>query len=360
MVAVLTHPHREVVLTRSGSLDTGRSPAALGQIVGGPLFSFDGRPGGIAASADGWIYLAQRDAGTIWRIAGDGEASLFAGGPLPGSGQSEHTRLYAPAGMALGTDGSLIVAEPSFHRISLVTPDRSVQVLAGGTNGYRDGPADQAMFRHPTDVAVGPDGTCYVADTGNHRIRTISPDGMVSTLAGSIYDFGDGRGAHGRFRMPAAVDVDGDGLCYVADTGNNAIRRITPDGEVSTVAGSPPGGHRDGIGPEVGLLWPEGIAVAEDGSLWVSDFGNGRLLHISVAEEASTALRIPSDSYLSGIGLRPCGELVFAAFRPDRGRGSAGCLMTCPPGADAPLDGSRREPLTSRDRAPEWRGGSRQ
>lgn len=291
------------------------------------LFGFDGRPGGVAVDPGGRMYVADTDASTIWRVDGDGNGERFVAGPPSGSGASDPARLFGPAGLDVRGDGSLVVADPGRHRISLVEPDGSVRVLAGGASGYRDGPAEQAMFRLPMDVAVGPDGSCYVADTGNHRIRVVSPEGTVTTLAGSIYDYGDGRGADGRFRFPGAIDVDRNGFCYVADTGNNAIRRVEPGGEVTTVAGGPPGGDRDAVGPYAGMRWPGGIAAAADGSLWVADFGNGSLRHVDAAGATATAFRISALGCPTAVAALGDGRVALVGFSQEGLSSHRGCLM---------------------------------
>lgn len=328
MVALFTHLHsRHPQITSVPELAKASPEAQVPVIACDALFSFDGRPGGVAVGPDRSIYISDSDASTVWRIDPEGRADRFVTVPHPAGHDSDRARLFGPAGIATRSDGSLVVADPSHHRISVVDTDLSVRVLAGGANGFRDGPADEAMFRLPLDVAVGPDGTIFVADTGNHRIRVISPEGMVATLAGSIYDYGDGRGAHGRFRLPGALDVDAAGVCYVADTGNNAIRRVAPDRTVTTLAGGPPGGDRDGTGPAAGLRWPGGVAVAADGSLWVADFGNGSLRHISATGETTTVLTIAGLGCPTAVAALPDGGVVLAGFSPSGLDSHTGCVM---------------------------------
>ncbi|MGH9080644.1 MAG: hypothetical protein ACRDYE_11340 [Acidimicrobiales bacterium] len=272
-----------------------------------PLLTFAGYPGGVAVGADDDLFVSDTPSGTIWRVAGDGTAASVGE-----HGRGATTRLLAPAGLALAPDGSLFVADTSGHRVCAVGPDGSVRVVAGGADGYRDGASTEARFRYPLDVAFAPDGACYVADTGNDRIRRIAPDGSVTTLAGSIYDYGDGRGASARFRRPAALDVDTEGICYVADTGNNAVRRITPDGAVFTLAGTPPGGDGDGTGKGVGLCWPTGIAAGPDGILWVADHGNGALRRIGPAGASSTGLRLAGLRWPISVALRTDGMPIVS------------------------------------------------
>jgi DNA-binding beta-propeller fold protein YncE len=292
-------------------------------------FAFPGHPAGLAVASDGTLFASDATSRTIWRIddGGGRVASTRPSGGVPDATYAE-MRVLSPEGLAMASDGTLFVADASGHRIWTVSPGGELHLLAGSASGYRDGPSGDALFRRPCDVAVGPDGTCYVADTGNHRIRIIAPDGAVTTLAGSIYDYGEGRGPHGRFREPLALDVDHDGTCYVADTGNNAIRRITPDGEVTTLAGAPPGGDRDGLGADVGLRWPTGLALGADGDLWVADHGNGALRRIDHSGASTTHVRLSGRRFPVAVVSAPDGKVVVAAVVLDDVRRPQVCLIS--------------------------------
>lgn len=292
--------------------------------------SFAGRPGGVAVGPDGAVWVSDPLAGIIWQVV-DGQLT-----PVVGRSRSrgnlttaQSLELLTPSGIAFGLDGTLYVADPSGQRVRAVASDGLVRVVAGGANGYRDGPGPDAQFRFPSDVAVDVDGALYVADTGNDRIRHITPEGNVTTLAGSIYDYGDGLGPQGRFRRPGALDVDADGTCYVADTGNNAVRAITPDGKVFTLAGSPPGGDRDGCGAGVGMRWPTGIVVGPGGDVWIADHGNGAVRCIDVATGVSqTVLRLDGLRWpVSLAGREDGGVVVAVAELPDLYAPRAAILM---------------------------------
>jgi len=284
--------------------------------------------GGLAVESNGTILVSDTSSGTIWCVAQDATATPVAVVPAHlDTGWEDQTRLITPAGLARSPDGSLFVADSTRHRVCAVSPEGLVRVVAGGANGYRDGPGTEAMFRYPLDVALAADGTCYVADTGNDCIRAIFPDGMVATIAGSNYDFGDGRGPDARFRRPAALDCDGEGVSWVADTGNNAIRRVTPDGLVTTLAGEPPGGDRDVSGRGVGLRWPTGIAVEPDGSVWVADHGNGALRHITATGETTTRLRLTGLRWPVAVARSGDGSVAVAGSALDDVRVPEACVM---------------------------------
>lgn len=152
--------------------------------------------------------------------------------------QGDAARFSGPAGVAFDGDGNAFVG----HSIRKITPDGTVTTLAGGgLAGFADGQGTAAQFSGPTGVAVDMDGNVIVADKGNHRIRKITPDGAVTTLAGSGNDhFADGRGTAASFSRPCGVAVGGDGNIIVCDYSSHLIRKITPDGAVTTLAGSRP------------------------------------------------------------------------------------------------------------------------
>jgi sugar lactone lactonase YvrE len=305
------------VLVARDRMSAGLSPlpTTLGLTpvgCGDETVAFAGPPGGLTVAGDETVFVSIPAPRTIWRLE-KGWASSASARPIREVTGGAERGMRTPSGVAMAPDGTLFVADTTGHRVWAIAPTGDRRVVAGGVYGYRDGPSTEALLRYPTDVAIGPDGTCYVADGGNHRIRTISPEGTVATLAGSIYDYGDGRGGDGRFRQPLALDVDADGICYVADTGNNAIRRVTPDGEVTTVAGSPLGGDADGVGADVGLRWPSGIVVGADGVLWVADHGNGTLRRIERTGASTTTLRLSGRRRPVAVALAPGGAVLVAA-----------------------------------------------
>ena len=166
----------------------------------------------------------------------------------------------------------------------------TVAVLAGdGVRGTIDGVGTRARFSEPFGIAAAPDGTIFVADAGHaHLIRYIATDGRVSTLAGSVRGFADGAGDRAAFSTPSGLALAGDGTLYLADTGNHAIRRITRDGHVSTVAGDGTAGYVDGPAHQARFNGPIGIAVAPDGRVFVADTYNDRIRVIDPSGTVST------------------------------------------------------------------------
>jgi sugar lactone lactonase YvrE len=167
-----------------------------------------------------------------------------------------------------------------------------VLTKAGSSVGFANGCGIGAMFRSPSDVAVDAFGNVYVADTGNHRIRRITPDGDCAVLAGSpVGGFADGTGADAQFSSPEGIAIDALGNLFVADTGNNRIRRVTPTGVVTTVAGfGGAGAFTEGLASAARFDTPTGIDVGPDGSLYIADTGNDRVRILDVGGEVSTLL----------------------------------------------------------------------
>ncbi len=248
-----------------------------------------------------WLAMAVPAAmGQSTRYAFSNFAGLV-GGPGSVDGTGSVARFNYPDGAAVDAAGNVYVADTGNHTIRKVTSAGVVTTFAGsaGNIGSTDapaGPATVARFNNPQRVAVDAAGNVYVADTGNHTIRRITPGGVVSTLAGSANFSGslDGTGAAARFFLPAGVAVDAAGAnVYVADTRNYTIRKsVTATGAVTTIAGAASNlGSTDapaGPGSVARFNTPEGIAVDAAGNLYVADTGNDTIRKIAPAGVVST------------------------------------------------------------------------
>ncbi|HEY4423098.1 MAG TPA: NHL repeat-containing protein [Pyrinomonadaceae bacterium] len=229
--------------------------------------------------------------------------------------------LSDPFGVAVAADGTIYVADAGeSNRIRKIPPDGNITILAGGSEGFSDGAGAAASFNTPSALALGPDGNLYVADTGNNRIRKITPDGMVSTLAGNgSAGYVDGPAAQAQFNGPIGVAVSVRGDIYVADTYNDVIRMITTEGEVTTIAGGGTPGYADGEQKAALFDTPSGIIVVEDSSLIVADTGNRRLRKVS-AEGNVTTLPISGEELSRPIGLAFSHDHFLYVTELDRSR----------------------------------------
>lgn len=223
---------------------------------------------------------------TVATLAGSGKIGPLGGGYS--DGPALDAQFHDPMGLAFDAEGNLYVSDWVNHRIRMIAHDGTVTTIAGGGQpgpygDLVDGPADAARFFGPEGLTVDAQGNIFVADTLNNRIRRISPDGMVTTIAGSgpgtVYGFDgalvDGPAGEARFNDPSDVAVDAAGILYVTDRLNHVIRMITPDGRVSTFAGSGQPGGTDGVGRAASLELPNRIAIDREGNLYITE---GRFL----------------------------------------------------------------------------------
>ena len=249
---------------------------------------------------------------TIRKITPDGTVSTLAGSAARGNqdGVGSAASFKAPTGIAVDSAGNLYVADAFNATIRKITSTGSVSTLAGtaGSRGDADGAGSVAQFNYPSGVAVDASGNIYVADTYNDTIRKIDPTGMVTTVAGSAGISGgtDGTGIYALFNQPCGVAVDALGNVGVADTGNATIRKIAPNGTVSTLAGM---AGIAGLGTSAGgvVLFnqPHGLVADGAGNVFVADTGNAAIrkiapdgtvttLALSAAPTGTTTAQTPS------------------------------------------------------------------
>ena len=251
---------RQFRAVASNSAGSATSLAATLAVSSGGLLGF---PYGVSVDAAGTLAVAvlpnvqtgtNTFAGLIQLVSAGGAVSTLAGSTTQGyvNASGGLARFFAAVGVASDGSGNVFVADSGNNVVRRVTAAGAVTTYAGsGVVGFADGPAGTASFFGPNGVAVDGAGNVYVADGGWHTVRMVSA-GSVSTLAGSANNDGaaDGVGVAARFDSPRGVAVDGAGNVYVADTGNNSIRKVTPAGTVTTLAGglSASGGFQDGAG----------------------------------------------------------------------------------------------------------------
>lgn len=237
------------------------------------------QPLGVAADQNGYVYVADTYNETIRKISPLGEVTTFAGkagASGTNNGLGSAARFYLPFGVAVDTKSNVYVADTWNHAVRKISPGGLVTTLAGwpGRYGTADGTGMAARFYYPENVAVDTNGNVYVTDTGNCTIRRITPAGVVTTLAGKagVNGSSDGTGSNARFYYPFGLTFDQNRNLLVADTDNQMIRKVTLAGVVTSLAGSPGSyGSDDGTGSYARFNYPEGVAVDTDGTIYVAD-----------------------------------------------------------------------------------------
>jgi len=252
----------------------------------------DIEPTAIALDIDGNIIVADSNNNRVHKITTDGQVSTVAGSGSTSfaDGQSSAAHFNCPCSIAISNEGLIVVADTYNNRIRTITPEGMVTTLAGsGVAGFADGPGIEAEFNHPHGICIDHNGNVIVADSRNHRVRIVTKAGQVSTLAGSgNADFGDGNGILAHFKGPVNVAVDFIGDILVSDSGNQRIRKISPGGKVTTVAGNGSRGCVDGPGTSASFSRPSGLVVDGDGNIIVADFINHRIRMIYLDGNVTT------------------------------------------------------------------------
>ncbi len=258
-------------------------------------------PQGLHLASDGSLYIGDGQNHRIRRLAANGiitsvagNGSSGCGGPSCGDGgPATLAQLNAPFGAVRAPDGSLYISDSGHSRVRRVAPDGTISTVAGVSNGStaENIPATQALVNHPGQLALAADGSLYIAECGYNRARRLSPSGLITTLAGdtSTEGFGGFSGDGGpalaaHFNGVCGIAVAADGTYFISDFLNHRIRQVGPDGIIATIAGGgdcggPPCGD-GGPATRAELMFPIRSTVAPDGALFLVDASNGRVRHI--------------------------------------------------------------------------------
>ncbi len=267
-----------------------RSAEVTGQVITTEVILDS--PWGVAVGPDGSLYVADKDDNRIRRVDPDGIITTVAGtgtwGYRGDGGPATSARLATPHGVAAGPDGSFYIADSANHRIRRVDPNGIITTVAGtGSQAYGGdgGPAVQAQLGFPEGIAVAFDGSLYIADSSNARVRRVDPDGIITTVAGDGtwgYAGDGGPASAAKFKYPSWIGLGPIGALYIADPYNNCIRRVGVDGIIMTVAGTGTIGFSGDGGPaaEAELNFPYAITVGADGALYIADTWNHRIRRV--------------------------------------------------------------------------------
>lgn len=220
------------------------------------------------------------------------EVTTFAGNGSTGSqnGSGTQASFNVPQGMAIDALGNVYIVDVYNHLIRKITPQGNVSTFAGsGKQGSTNGTGITASFNYPIDIAIDPSGNLFVSDSGNHKIRKITPSGIVTTFAGSgVQKFEDGTGIDASFNIPFGLVFDDKQNLFVVDSFNNRIRKITPLGVVTTIAGTGEKGSDDGNGINSSFNFPQGITIDLQNNLFIADVYNNKIRKITPGLDVST------------------------------------------------------------------------
>ena len=292
-------------ISPAGVVSTYAGSGVSGSLDGAVAAAEFAGPSGVAVDASLNVFVTDfhqvreislSSAGGVYTMAGNGTAGL-----IDGTGAA--AQFNSPDGIAVDPAGNVYIADQVNQRIRIMTPSGTVSSFAGSIGGFRDGTLVTARFNAPTGLAFDRSGNVYVADQINQRIRKITPAGVVSTIAGNgIRGYVEGPGSGAEFRYPTSVAVDGSGNVYVADVENYCIRKITPGGAVSTLAGSGTPGFADNTGAAAQFAFPEGIALDVFGNIYVADKNNHRIRKVTPGGVVSTLAGTGKPGYADGAG----------------------------------------------------------
>jgi sugar lactone lactonase YvrE len=277
-------------ISPDGVVSTLAGEGSIGLSNGSGATATFSSPYGLAVDSSGFVYVSDYNNDLIRKISPEGVVSTLAGAGFAGygNGAGSNARFYGPSGVVLDSSGHLYVSDYLNRLIRKVSNAGVVSTVAGGAaqlTGSADGTGATASFFNPAGIAMDSSGHLYVADSYNHRIRKISPEGVVSTLAGTVAcynNFLEGTGATAKFYFPTGVAVDTSGNVFVADQLNHRIRMITSAGVVSTLAGVGWSGHADGTGATARFNYPYGVAIDNSGNLYVADNTNNQIRKITL------------------------------------------------------------------------------
>jgi len=209
-------------------------------------------------------------------------------------GIGEEAQLHTPTGMCVDEDGNFYVVEQWNNAVRKITQQGVVTTIAGGKRvGFADGNAKEAQFNNPTGICIDKNHNLYIADCFNHRIRKITPEGVVSTVAGNgLAGYKDGNASEALFNYPYGLCIDSDNNIYVVEEGNHTVRKIDYRGMVTTLAGNGTAGYKDGTGTDSQFNSPHDIKIDSKGNLYITDYKNNCIRKITFSKPVVQAQNV--------------------------------------------------------------------
>lgn len=282
--------YSQIVSTFAGSL--------VGYADGSATDSQFYNPSGLCIDSMGNLFVADEYNQKIRKIASDGTVSTFAGSTIGyADGSGLNAKFSYPSGLCIDNNDNIYVADRFNHKIRKITPEGVVSTIAGSSQGFTNGAATTAKFNYPTSICIDASGNLFVADKSNHKIRKITQQGIVSTFAGSIEGYIDGMSTVARFNDPFGITIDQSGTLFVTDLDNEGIRKITPDGLVNTFAGTSYG-YADGNGTNAQFHRPLGICIDSSNNLYVTEIS--RIRKITPSADVTTIAGTTQNGFQDG------------------------------------------------------------
>lgn len=307
-----------VFKSRSQTVSTLAGSGSPGNIDASGIFASFSTPIAICNDASGNIFVSDFNNHKIRKITSSGVTTTFAGSGIAGGTNATGTAasFTNPYGICEDAFDNIYVTEYFNHRIRKITPTGVVTTFAGsGTPGSANGTGTAASFKNPAGICTDASGNIYVADAGNNKIRKITPIGVVSDFAGSgAIGSIDATGISASFSNPLDICIDAFGNLYIIDTNNQKIRKITSSGIVTTLAGSGAPGNANGAGASASFLNPESICIDAFGDLYIADTGNHKI-------RKCTSTGVVSDYSGTGVYGNLDGPLLTATFSDPEGIG---------------------------------------
>lgn len=271
-------------ITTAGVVTTFAGSGAFGSVDGTAATASFSTPAAMVFDAAGNMFVTDTQAHNVRKIATDGTVTTFAGSGIYSSvdGTGIQASFRAPSGIVIDSAGNLYVGDAEAHVIRKITAAGVVTTFAGTNNvaGSADGTGTAASFNDPAGLAIDAAGNLFVADAKNNKIRKVTPAGVVTTYAGSgTAGSGDSTTAtSATFNVPVNLAIDSDGFLYVADTNSKLIRKISPSGKVTTVAGGGIGTDTANAGKDASFVGPTSVVFDKSKTLYVADGSKVRKL----------------------------------------------------------------------------------